>query len=39
MLTAGPYDAAKLADILALPDLSPSWRERVSRLLLGLRNA
>ena len=34
-LTAGPYDAAKLAAILALPDLSPSWRERVSRLLLG----
>lgn len=34
-LTAGPYDASKLAAILALPDLSPSWRNRVSQLLLG----
>jgi MOSC domain-containing protein YiiM len=32
-LTATPPDAATLAAILALPDLSASWHERVSRLL------
>ncbi|TGE06621.1 MOSC domain-containing protein [Hymenobacter fodinae] len=32
-LAAGPKDAQKLAAMLAVPDLIPSWRERLTRIL------
>ncbi len=32
--TSGPKDARKIEEILALPDLSPTWRERFTRLLI-----